>query len=73
MSERIPPVSVGERIRVEIVNKSDEIKYPHTRVAKVKGYVVFVADCDAELGEEVDIVMKEVNSNYGRATLDDNN
>ena len=51
---RMPPVKNGDRLLIEVIGK-DEEKHPDDRIAKVDSYIVFIKDCNANIGEKVDV------------------
>jgi len=63
-----PPVEKGEEVEVEIFNK-DEEKHPDDRVAKVDNYIVFIKDCQSEVGEKVRVEITAALPKYGFAKV----
>lgn len=58
------PVKEGDKIRVKIIGKGKKGDY----VAKYEGFVIFV-NGDVNIGDDVDVVIKEVRLTNASAEL----
>ena len=63
-----PLINIGDKIEIEIVGM-DEEKHPDDRIAKVDGFVIFVKDCHADIGEKVQAEITTVLPRYGFAKV----
>ena len=63
-----PPVEKGEEIELEIFSK-DEEKHPDDRVAKIDRYIVFIKDCQSEVGEKIKVEITAALPKYAFAKV----
>jgi len=58
------PVRIGDQIDVKLISDG---KNPNTKVAKVRGYVIFVQDCNETTGKVISIKIEKTLTNFAFA------
>ena len=70
LEQRTPPVKAGEQLLLEIIGKDSE-KHPNDRIAKVDSYIVFIKDCNIDIGEKVNVEITAALKTYAFAKLNE--
>ena len=63
-----PPVKIGDILEVELISQGTK---ENNMVAKHSGYIIFVQDCNLEIGSKVNIEVTAALPKYGFAKLVD--
>ncbi len=56
MAEKMPPVSVGERIKAKVVAEGRD----EAMIAKVDGFVLIIQNCVCQIGAEVEVEVTKI-------------